>query len=131
MFKEIKSKKEARELMLSGMKKLAEAVGSTFGPNGNSVVLCGIGTQPHVTKDGVTVAKEIEFDNPFENAGAQLLKEAAVRTVNTVGDATTTSTILGYGFCAQLMQYLDKEPIVQIKAEIEQTKKDVVEFINE
>lgn len=131
MFKEIKSKKEARELMLSGMKKLAEAVGSTFGPNGNSVVLCGIGTQPHVTKDGVTVAKEIEFDNPFENAGAQLLKEAAVRTVNTVGDATTTSTILGYGFCAQLMQYLDKEPIVQIKAEIEQTKKDVVEFIKQ
>ena len=131
MFKEIKNGKEARELMLSGMKKLSEAVGSTFGPNGNSVVLCKLNAQPHVTKDGVTVAKEIEFDNPFENAGAQLLKEAAIRTVNTVGDATTTSTILGYSFCEQLLKHLDEEANVQIKSEIEQTKRDVVEFIKQ
>lgn len=129
MFKEIKSDKEARELMLSGMKKLATTVGATFGPNGASVVLCDIGKQPHVTKDGVSVAKEIEFDNPFENAGAQLLKEAAIRTVNTVGDSTTTATILGYAFCVQLAQYLDKQPKVQFREEIERTKKAVVDFI--
>ena len=129
MFKEIKFDKEARELMLSGMKKLATTVGATFGPNGASVVLCDIGKQPHVTKDGVSVAKEIEFDDPFENAGAQLLKEAAIRTVQLVGDSTTTATILGYAFCAQLSLYLDKQSKVQFREEIEQTKKVVVDFI--
>lgn len=129
MFREIKENAEARQLMLSGMKKLATTVGSTLGPNGNNVILCDIGKQPRVTKDGVSVAKEIEFDNPFENAGAQLLKEAAVRTVQLVGDSTTSSTILGYEFCKQLSQHLDKESKVQIKTEIEQAKNFVVNFI--
>ena len=129
MFKEIKSDKEARELMLSGMRKLANTVGATFGPNGASVVLCDLGKQPHVTKDGVSVAKEIEFDDPFENAGAQLLKEAAIRTVNTVGDSTTTATILGFALCSQLNLYLDKQSKVQFREEIERTKKAVVDFI--
>lgn len=127
MFKEIKSGREAKEAMLSGMKKLADAVGSTLGPNGSTVVLCEPNKEPHVTKDGVSVAKEIEFADFFENAGAQLLKEAAVRTVNTVGDATTTSTILGYKLCKELNHSQTEKQ--SLKRSIKEAAKKVVDNI--
>ena len=127
MFKEIKSGEEAKEAMLSGMKKLADAVGSTLGPNGSTVVLCEPNKTPHVTKDGVSVAKEIEFADFFENAGAQLLKEAAVRTVNTVGDATTSSTILGYELCKEINRSQAEKQ--SLKRDIKGAAKKVVENI--
>lgn len=127
MFKEIKSGKDAKKAMLSGMKKLADAVGSTLGPNGSTVVLCEPNKEPHVTKDGVSVAKEIEFADFFENAGAQLLREAAVRTLNTVGDSTTTSTILGYTLCDAL--YHSKLDKAALKKGIKDASNKIVDYI--
>jgi len=92
--KQIKFKDSARESILEGINILADAVKMTLGPKGKCVVLGDIDKQPRVTKDGVSVAKEIKLEDPFENVGAQLIREAAVKTLNTVGDATTTSTIL-------------------------------------
>lgn len=85
---------EARQKLLSGASKLARAVRATLGPRGRNVVLDkGWGT-PNVTKDGVTVAEDIELEDPYENMGAQLVKEAASKTGDVAGDGTTTATIL-------------------------------------
>lgn len=87
----------ARESMLKGMEVLASAVGSTLGPKGQCVVIDDyLDEKPLITKDGVTVAKNIQLKNKFENLGVQLLKEASVRTVETAGDATTTTVVLAY-----------------------------------
>ncbi|WP_054033252.1 chaperonin GroEL [Desulfatitalea tepidiphila] len=85
---------EARAKMLSGVNTLANAVKVTFGPKGNNVVLEKSFGSPLVTKDGVTVAKEIEIEGKFENMGAQMVKEVASKTSDTAGDGTTTATIL-------------------------------------
>ena len=85
---------EAREKMLTGVNTLANAVKVTLGPKGNNVVLERSFGSPLVTKDGVTVAKEIEIEGKFENMGAQMVKEVASKTSDTAGDGTTTATIL-------------------------------------
>ena len=85
---------DARALMLNGINKLSNAVKVTLGPKGNCVIIGNVDKLPKVTKDGVSVAKEIALENQFENVGAQLIREASVKTLNTVGDATTTSTVL-------------------------------------
>lgn len=85
---------EARERMLKGVNALANAVKVTLGPKGNNVVLEKSFGSPLVTKDGVTVAKEIELEGKFENMGAQMVKEVASKTSDTAGDGTTTATIL-------------------------------------
>jgi len=85
---------EAREKMLKGVNSLANAVKVTLGPKGNNVVLEKSFGSPLVTKDGVTVAKEIELEGKFENMGAQMVKEVASKTSDTAGDGTTTATIL-------------------------------------
>ncbi len=85
---------QAREKMLKGVNSLANAVKVTLGPKGNNVVLEKSFGSPLVTKDGVTVAKEIELDGKFENMGAQMVKEVASKTSDTAGDGTTTATIL-------------------------------------
>jgi chaperonin GroEL len=85
---------KARESMLKGVNILADAVKVTLGPKGNNVVLEKSWGSPTVTKDGVTVAKEIELDNKFENMGAQMVKEVASKTSDTAGDGTTTATVL-------------------------------------
>ena len=85
---------EAREKMLKGVNKLANAVKVTLGPKGNNVVLDKSFGSPLVTKDGVTVAKEIELVDKYENMGAQMVKEVASKTSDTAGDGTTTATIL-------------------------------------
>src|SRR5438876_5517453 len=85
---------EARQKLLAGASKLARAVRSTLGPRGRNAVLDkGWGT-PTVTKDGVSVAEEIELTDPYENMGAQLVKEAASKTSDVAGDGTTTATVL-------------------------------------
>ena len=85
---------KARQSLLSGVAKLARAVRSTLGPRGRNAVLDKGWGSPKVTKDGVTVAEDIELDNVFENLGAQLVKEAASKTNEVAGDGTTTATVL-------------------------------------
>src|SRR3954469_20181033 len=85
---------EARQKLLTGASKLARAVRSTLGPRGRNAVLDKGWGSPTVTKDGVTVAEEIELTDPFENMGAQLVKEAASKTSDVAGDGTTTATVL-------------------------------------
>src|SRR5580693_3099892 len=85
---------EARQKLASGVSKLARAVRSTLGPRGRNAVIDKGWGSPTVTKDGVTVAEEIELTDPYENMGAQLVKEAASKTSDAAGDGTTTATIL-------------------------------------
>ena len=85
---------EARQPLLAGVSKLARAVRSTLGPRGRNAVLDKGWGSPKVTKDGVTVAEDIELDDPYENMGAQLVKEAASKTTDVAGDGTTTATVL-------------------------------------
>src|SRR5437667_3116058 len=85
---------EARQKLLAGVSKLARAVRATLGPRGRNAVLDKGWGSPNVTKDGVTVAEEIELQDPYENMGAQLVKEAASKTSDVAGDGTTTATIL-------------------------------------
>src|SRR3954451_14520944 len=85
---------EARQKLLAGVSKLARAVRSTLGPRGRNAVLDKGWGSPNVTKDGVTVAEEIELTDPYENMGAQLVKEAASKTSDVAGDGTTTATVL-------------------------------------
>jgi len=94
MAKEIKFDQEARNLVLKGVNALANAVKVTLGPKGRNVVLEKSWGAPTVTKDGVTVAKEIELENKFENMGAQMVKEVASKTSDVAGDGTTTATVL-------------------------------------
>jgi chaperonin GroEL len=94
MAKEIKFNIEARDLIKKGMDQLANAVKVTLGPKGRNVILEKKFGAPGVTKDGVTVAKEIELENHFENIGAQLVKEVASKTADDAGDGTTTATVL-------------------------------------
>ena len=94
MAKDIKFKKDARELLKSGVDQLADAVKVTLGPKGRNVVIGKKFGAPQITKDGVTVAKEVELEDNFENAGAQLVKSVASKTGDDAGDGTTTATIL-------------------------------------
>src|SRR6201993_2424952 len=92
--KDVKFSTEARERMLRGVDTLANAVKVTLGPKGRNVVIEKSFGAPRITKDGVTVAKEIELDDKFENMGAQMLREVASKTNDTAGDGTTTATVL-------------------------------------
>ncbi len=94
MAKEIKFNMDARDLLRSGVDQLADAVKVTLGPKGRNVILDKKFGAPHITKDGVTVAKDIELENAFENMGAQLVKEVASKTGDDAGDGTTTATVL-------------------------------------
>jgi len=94
--KEIKYDMKAREAMLNGVKTLSEAVVVTLGPKGRNVVIDKSWGSPTITKDGVTVAKEIELEDKFENMGAQMVKEVASKTSDMAGDGTTTATILAH-----------------------------------
>ena len=85
---------QAREHMLKGIDTLADAVMVTLGPKGRNVVLEKSFGSPTVTKDGVTVAKEIELEDKFENMGAQMVKEVASKTSDVAGDGTTTATVI-------------------------------------
>lgn len=85
---------EARKKVLSGVEQLARAVKVTLGPKGRNVLIERLDDAPHITKDGVTVAKEIELKDPFENLGAEMVKEVASRTGDNAGDGTTTATVL-------------------------------------
>lgn len=94
MAKEIKFDTDARDLLKKGVDELANAVKVTLGPKGRNVIIEKKFGAPHITKDGVSVAKEIELENPYENMGAQIVKEVASKTGDDAGDGTTTATVL-------------------------------------
>ena len=94
MAKEISFDVDARNSLKAGVDALADAVKVTLGPKGRNVIIEKAFGAPHVTKDGVTVAKFVDFEDPFENAGAQILKQAADQTNERAGDGTTTATVL-------------------------------------
>ena len=96
MAKQIKYGEDARRALEAGVNALANTVKITLGPKGRNVVLDKKFGAPLITNDGVTIAKEIELEDPFENMGAQLVKEVATKTNDVVGDGTTTATPVSY-----------------------------------
>ena len=104
MAKELRFGEEARRLLQAGVDQLAEAVKSTLGPKGRNVILEKITGTPEVTNDGVTIAREIYLRDPFENMGAQVLKEAAIKTNDMVGDGTTTATVIAQAIVREGMK---------------------------
>ena len=106
MAKEIKYGAEARKALETGVNKLADTVSVTLGPKGGNVVLDKSYGAPLITNDGVTIAKEIELEDPFENMGAQLVKEVATKTNDVAGDGTTTATVLAQAMINEGMKNL-------------------------
>jgi chaperonin GroEL len=104
MAKELRFGEEASALLLAGVDQLAEVVKSTLGPKGRNVILEKITGSPVVTNDGVTIAREIHLKDQFENMGAQLVKEAAIKTNDIVGDGTTTATVLAQAIIREGMK---------------------------
>jgi chaperonin GroEL len=132
MAKQLLFSDEARRKLSRGMETLAVAVATTLGPKGRNVALDKKFGSPTITHDGVTVAKEIELEDPFENMGAQLLKEAATKTNDIAGDGTTTSTVLAHSIVLEGMRNLaaGANPML-LKRGIEAATKAVAEKINE
>jgi chaperonin GroEL len=130
--KQLVFSEEARRRLQHGMDLLANAVVTTLGPKGRNVAVDRKFGSPTITHDGVTVAKEIELEDPFENMGAQLLKEAATKTNDIAGDGTTTSTVLAHAIVTEGMKSLAAgyNPML-VKRGIEAATKAVAEKINE
>ena len=106
MAKEIKYGAEARKALESGVNQLADTVRVTLGPKGRNVVLDKSFGTPLITNDGVTIAKDIELDDAFENMGAQIVKEVATKTNDVAGDGTTTATVLAQAMINEGMKNL-------------------------
>src|SRR5881296_3687371 len=106
MAKQLLYTDDARKKLLSGAEKLAHAVGSTLGPTGRNVIIDKSFGGPTVTKDGVTVSKEIELPDPFENMGAKLVNAVAQKTSDIAGDGTTTATILALSIYQEGLRYI-------------------------
>ena len=136
MAKQIKFDADARQKILAGVEKLSNAVTSTLGPSGRNVILDKKFGSPQITKDGVTVAKEIELPDPFENMGAQMVKEVASKTNDVAGDGTTTATLLAEAIYREglknltaganamaLKRGLDKATAAVVEAIAKQSKK--------
>src|SRR5467141_1520979 len=104
--KEVRFSTDARERMLRGVDILANAVRVTLGPKGRNVVLDKSFGAPRISKDGVTVAKEIELADKFENMGAQMVREVASKTSDAAGDGTTTATVLAQAIFREGLKYV-------------------------
>jgi chaperonin GroEL len=117
----------ARRNLKTGIDKLADAVKVTIGPKGRNVVLDKKFGAPTITNDGVTIARDIELDDPFENMGAQLLKEVATKTADVAGDGTTTAVVLGQAMVNEGLRVVTAgaNPMV-VKRGIEEAVKTVV-----
>ena len=126
--KNIKFKEDARQKILSGVRTLADAVKVTLGPKGRNVIIDKSYGTPHITKDGVTVAKEIELEDKLENMGAQMVKEVANKTADKAGDGTTTATVLAEAIYAEGLRNVaaGANPL-DLKRGLEKALKAVVE----
>ncbi|MCJ7725955.1 MAG: chaperonin GroEL, partial [Acidimicrobiia bacterium] len=130
--KEIKYNEDARRALQAGVDKLADTVKVTLGPKGRNVVLEKKWGAPTITNDGVTIAKEIELEDPFENMGAQLAKEVATKTNDVAGDGTTTATVLAQAMVHEgLRNVAAGANPMELKHGIEDAVAKVVEFIAE
>jgi len=130
MSKQIIFSKEAREALAAGVDKLANAVTATLGPSGRNVIIEQDMGNPISTKDGVTVAKSIELEDKVENLGAQIVKQASIKTADQAGDGTTTSTLLAQSILANGLDSLQQgSNAVDIKRGIDKAVKEVVEFL--
>src|SRR5204863_8644081 len=130
MAKQLVFDEEARRSLKKGIDILAGAVKTTLGPKGRNVALDKKFGAPSVTHDGVTVSKEVQLEEPFENMGAQLLKEAATRTNDVAGDGTTTATVLAQAIVHEGLKNLaaGANPM-QLKQGIDKGAEAVVEYI--
>ena len=132
MSKKITFSKEARNTLADGVDKLADAVTSTLGPAGRNVIIEQDMGNPVSTKDGVTVAKSIELKNKVQNLGAQIVKQAAIKTAEQAGDGTTTSTLLAQSILSEGLDRLKAGTnAVDIKRGIDKAVKDTVDFLVE
>jgi chaperonin GroEL len=128
MSKVIEFGPEARKKLFNGIEKLSDAVTATLGPNGRNVVIAKPGEYPQSTKDGVTVAKSISLEDPIEELGVQMVKQAAIKTADIAGDGTTTSTLLASEMVKAGLSYLNNGMnAVEIKRGIDTAVKDIVE----
>lgn len=137
MSKILKYKEEARKDLIEGMRQVYEAVSTTLGPKGRNVGLDKKWGAPSIVHDGVTVAKEIELEDPFQNMGAALIKEAASKTNDDAGDGTTTSTILAYAIASRGMKNITAganpmllkrgidRAVTEVTAEIDKRRKEI------
>ncbi len=127
MAKQITLGEEARQALLRGIDTLSDLVKETLGPRGKNVVLDKKFGSPTSTKDGVTVAKEVELKEPLENMGAQLVKEVASKTSDVAGDGTTTATVLAQSIFSEGLKYVTAgaNPNM-IRKGIEKSVEDVV-----
>jgi chaperonin GroEL len=130
MNKNIEFGSEARKKVIKGINKLADAVSSTLGPNGRNIIYTEFG-EVRSTKDGVTVAKQISnLEDPMENMGAEMIKQTAIKTANSAGDGTTTSTLLAQKIINEGLEYIDKGAnAVDIKRGIDEAVKEVVNYL--
>ena len=138
--KEVRFSADARERMLRGVDILANAVKITLGPKGRNVIIDKSYGAPRTTKDGVTVAKEIELEDKFENMGAQMVREVAQKTNDMAGDGTTTATVLAHAILREGMKSVAagmnpmdlkrgiEKAVTQVVEEIQKRAKKVKEF---
>ena len=132
MAKKYSSGASLQESILNGVNILADNVASTLGPKGRNVVLHAKGQNPIVTKDGVTIAKFVDLEDPFENAGAQIIKQASAQTNADAGDGTTTATVLAREMLVQAQRYLTSGASpVEIKRGMDKTLEAIVKNLED
>ncbi|MEE8107026.1 MAG: chaperonin GroEL, partial [Planctomycetota bacterium] len=132
MAKQLAFEHEARDHLKNGVEKMARAVRTTFGPRGRTALIDKGWGNPTVTKDGVSVAEEVELSNPYENLGAQLLKEAASKTSDIAGDGTTTATILAEAIFKQSLRFVSAGVnVAAVGRGMSKAVAKVVEFLEE
>lgn len=130
MSKIIEFDKQAKEKLQLGINKLSNAVICTLGPYGRNVIIEKEGELPSTTKDGVTVARSISLEDPIENIGAEIIKQAAIKSANQAGDGTTTTTVLAQHLINEGLHYFDKKyNMVDIKKGIERGVKQVIDYL--
>jgi chaperonin GroEL len=129
MSKQISFGKDSRDKLRSGVDQLADAVVCTLGPSGRNVFIHRKGASPISTKDGVTVAKEVELEDPTENTGAQAVKEVAIKSANLAGDGTTTATLLAREIYVQGLNAIENSNAVEVKRGIDIAVKEVVTYL--
>src|SRR5690606_25638035 len=131
MAKQLIFNEQARRRMLTGVNALADTVKVTLGPKGRNVILEKSFGAPKITKDGVTVAKDIELEGKFENLGVQMVKEVASKTADVAGDGTTTATVLAQAIFREGTRYVSAgHNPMSLKRGIDRAVEHVVDFLN-
>ncbi|MAH60541.1 MAG: molecular chaperone GroEL [Flavobacteriaceae bacterium] len=132
MSKHFSSEEELRDKLLQGVSVLADSVGSTLGPKGRNVIIRVKGKSPFVTKDGVTVAKHVDLEDPFEDAAAQIVKQASAKTNSEAGDGTTTSTVLASSIFTEAASQIDRGTnATELKRGMDKAVAEVIKELSE